>query len=237
MSAIISKNINGELEAVLEEFRTNGSVNARPLSVGGIQPFRGRGRGGLSVGAALPGGNATPGAPAPSWSGPGACSSGPEAIKRYLDRIGYPPCRIWGAEPPAGRDALGCPSHKKLCIIPYPVRLSVAQSSTVTLTVKAKLWFWPLMVVDAGSGTSITVDDMTYTGDPVLENGELDASTGTPGRGWSPSASFPPEGNYSILPGMPAIDTSSGLVLTITNANGAAAESLAINFMGVSIRN
>lgn len=244
MSAkLITSNLGNELEMVLEEFRAGGPIGEpRGLSVGGRKPFGARG---LSVGAVQPtGGPMANGAYAANPGGGGAgvdqyCPdgcSGPAAIKKYLDRIGYPPCRVWGAEPPGGRDAIGCPTHKKLCIIPFPIRLSVAADTTVTLEVKAKLWFWPLMIVDAGTEADTLVTDMTFAGDPVLENGTLTPSAGTATRGWSPAQLYPPEGNYSLLPGLPAFDTTQGLVFTIQNTDAANAEVFAISLLGVSIR-
>lgn len=226
MSAFLSTNLRDELARLVANFEHRGQ-SVQPLSVGGRGAF-----GKLTVGAAAPT-LPDPGGydePVPKdFCGQDGCG-GLRDVKGFLDQIGYPPCRVWGAEPPGGRDMQGCPTKKKLCIIPMPLFDTIPAATTGQIYEPlAKVWYWPLMLVDNGSGADVTIDALTYTGDSVVENGEGSGA-------FSPSALFPSDGNYSVMPGLPAFNNKVGIQFELAN-DGVGAEDLDAMFIGVSIRN
>lgn len=195
---------------------------ASGLSVGGCPPFGGRGRGrkgnsargGVSVGQAVGFGN----------------GCGADSVVNLLNRIGVPACRVWGAEPPSGRDAMGCPRHRKVCGAIYPYGVSVAASATAQLfEMFAKVWFWPIFWADT-SETQVRVVSLEYTQDPVFENGI--------GSGpLNPSALFGASGFYGFVPGLPAYDNKVPLVAELSNSDAATPRRFRGMFVGISIRN
>lgn len=149
-------------------------------------------------------------------------------IMDLLARVGGTPCRMWGATPPIPIDD-GCPSYKKLCGAILPYNVSVAASATgQSYTVLAKKWYWPLFWVDASAST-VTVVSLLFQGDPVFENG-------TGSGALIVSSLLAAAGNYGFVPGLPAIDNTNGLVFSLANSAGAAAQFQGM-FIGLSIRN
>lgn len=196
------------------------------VSVGAdaIKPFGGKLRSAqtkpLSVGATI-------------GTSSGAAATGAGAANQIMDllaRVGGTPCRMWGAAVPGGlEDANGCPSYKKLCGAIYPYNVSVGAGATAqAYTCLAKKWYWPLFWVDASAAT-VTVVSLTFQGDPVFENG-----TGSGALIVSSLLSGP--SNYGFVPGLPAFDSTNGLVFSLANSAGAAAQFQGM-FVGLSIRN
>lgn len=209
-----------EMEREFEESRS--SSKPSPLSVAGdlvVRPFGGklRGRQGLSVGASS------------SGSAPDGGASG-HPIVDVITRVGGTPCRRWGAPVPVFDSADPCPPWKKLCGAIYPYTLSIAAGSpsATTMTLLAKKWYWPLFWAD-NSHTDISVVSIMFQGDPVFENG-------TGSGALHVSSLFGPTANYGLIPGMPAFDSTNGLVFTFNNAN-AGAQSTRGMFVGISVRN
>lgn len=197
-------------------------VGQRPLT-----PFGGKLRGSYVPGAVSVGDSR----PVPSTALPGCGTPSGGAMNAVADmiaRLGGTPCRLWGASPPVPLTE-GCPNWKKVCgaILPYNVSVS-ASATAQSYTVLAKKWFWPLFWVDASAST-VTVTNLTFQGDPVFENG-------TGSGALIVSSLLTAAGNYSFIPGMPAIDNTNGLVFTLANSAASAAQYQGM-FVGVSIRN
>lgn len=149
-------------------------------------------------------------------------------IMDLLARVGGTPCRMWGATPPIPIDE-GCPPYKKLCGAILPYNVSVGAGATgQSYTVFAKKWYWPLFWVDASAAT-VTVVNLQFQGDPVFENG-------TGSGALIVSSLLTAAGNYGFVPGLPAIDNTNGLVFSLANSAGAAAQFQGM-FIGLSIRN
>lgn len=160
---------------------------------------------------------------------PGSTPTGNKVLD-FLNSIGVPPCRVWGADAPHGRDENGCPLRSKVCGAIYPYVSSVPANSTGnTYEMFAKVWFWPLYWVDV-SGADIFVEDLEYTQDPVFENG-----VGT-GDLFVPSLLGPAD-YYGFVPGLPAFDNKVPLVATLGNNHAMNAENFEGMFVGISIRN
>lgn len=159
---------------------------------------------------------------------PNSARGAANEIMDLLARVGGTPCRVWGATPPVPMED-GCPPWKKLCGAILPYNVSVAASATgQTYTVLAKKWYWPLFWVDASAST-VTVVSLLFQGDPVFENG-------TGSGALIVSSLLTAAGNYSFVPGLPAIDNTNGLVFSLANSAGAAAQFQGM-FVGLSIRN
>lgn len=195
------------------------------LSVGqSCPPFGGRARAsvtseplkrpGVSVGQAVGGASL------------GGCANN---IVGMLNRIGAPACRVWGAEAPMGRDANGCPRQRKVCGAIYPYNVSVGASAVQQVfNMFAKVWFWPVFWADS-SESFIRVANMTWTGDPVFENGRGSGPLNVP-------ALFGASSFYGFVPGMPAFDNSVPLVALLNNLD-AGPRIYRGMFVGISIRN
>lgn len=153
-------------------------------------------------------------------------------LMQILATLGVPMCRRWGEDPPGTMDPeTGCPrgNDRRLCGAILPYYFSVSAGATSELyTVLAKKWFWPLFWVD-NSNTNISVNEVTYLGDPVFENG---AGSGP----LLPSDLFAPTAFYGFVPGMPSISNTNGLVFDLANADGAAAQLFRGMLVGISIR-
>lgn len=152
-------------------------------------------------------------------------------IMDFLNSLGGVPCRPWGAEPPGQVDPrTGCPIGKKVCGMIYPLSYSVpAASVNNEYTILAKHWYWPIFYVDGGTSVDVTMSDLQFQGDTVWENGS--------GSGpLTPASLFPPTGNYSFLPGLPAINSVNGLAHYLDNV-AVGDELFQGMYLGISIRN
>jgi hypothetical protein len=176
----------------------------------------------------------------PSSTGTGSCSplsamggaSSARDVMGFLSALGAVPCRVWGATIPGPVDPkTGCPIGKKLCGMMYPLYHSVPASATnEPYPIKAKNWYWPLLFVDGGTPTDVTLVNLEYQGDPVGENGD--------GVGpIQPAGLFAQTGNYSFMPGLPAFNDQTPLVHYFANADAANAEAFRGMYIGISIRN
>lgn len=198
-----------------------GHMPALEVGADRLKPFGGKMR------AAAPAQNLSVGDAAGTVS-PSSARGAANEIMDLLARIGGTPCRMWGATPPTPLTD-GCPAWKKVCGAILPYNNSVDASATAEqYTVYAKKWFWPLFWVDASAST-VTVTNLTFQGDPVFENGVGSGALIV-------SSLFAAAGNYSFVPGLPAIDNTNGLVFTLANSAGAAAQFQGM-FVGLSIRN
>lgn len=204
--------------------------DAEVLDVGQRQmlPFGGKFRGSgatvresMSVGDSRPGSSTLPGC--------GTSSGGAmNAVVDLIAKLGGTPCRLWGASPPVPLTE-GCPNWKKVCGAIAPYGVSVLAGATVQpYTLFAKKWFWPLFWVDASAAT-VSVTALTFQADPVFENGSGSGALIV-------SSLLTAAGNYSFVPGLPAIDSTNGLQFQLANSAGAAAAFQGM-FVGVSIRN
>lgn len=155
------------------------------------------------------------------------------AMFAMLERMGVPTCRMWGEAPPVDFDQdTGCFRGKKICLVPLPYTATVTAGATAfEFELLAKKWFWPILWAD-NSESQVSIVDIEYTGDPVLENGQGSGA-------FVPSALFGPTGNYGIAFGFPAFGNSSGngLLFTLANSDGGATHLFRGVFIGVSIRN
>lgn len=148
----------------------------------------------------------------------------------FLNSIGVPPCRVWGAQAPNGRDENGCPLRVKVCgaIYPYFHEVDAATAGDV-YEMYAKVWFWPIFWADV-SGADISVEKLEYTQDPVFENSAGTGALDVPDL-------LGPSDYYGFVPGLPAFDNKVPLVATLANAHAMNAENFEGMFIGISIRN
>lgn len=151
-----------------------------------------------------------------------------DRVFSLLQSLGAHPCRVWGAEPPGScRDEdTGCVPGKKICGAILPYRAAAGAAAT-DYTLKAKKWFWPLLWVDSSAET-VLINTFEFQGDSIFENGEGSGAL-------RPRAIFPSDGT-NFVPGLPAIDMTSGLDFNIVDSAGGAVTFEGV-FIGVSIRN
>lgn len=210
MSVILRPDLGNSLAEVIE----------RGERVRGAKPMPRRGLGGHPSGLSV--GQEVPDSSIPTPTG--------NPVLDFLATIGVPPCRIWGAEAPNGRDANGCPLRSKVCGAIYPYLFSaVANTANQRYEMFAKVWFWPLYWADV-SGADISVARLEYTEDPVFENS---AGTGV----LDVNDLMGPGDYYGFVPGLPAFDNKVPLVAFINNAHAMNAENFEGMFIGISIRN